>query len=85
MKMLMIGLAAVMFATVAVAQTQPVPPPPAPESPDVTQTQVAPAVEPATPEKPEVAALVWKDGKWWKGDRRATKEEIAEQQRSRPQ
>jgi hypothetical protein len=70
MKMIFAGLAAVVFAGGVAAQTvTPVePPPPAPVE------NAAPAVQPA-PEN-ETAMLTERDGKWWKGDREATREEI---------
>jgi hypothetical protein len=86
MKILVSGLAAALMTTAALAQTPPADPmssnpaatPPATPAPPA---ETAPPVATAS----NAPALVQKDGKWWNGDRKATKEEIAEYKRGNPQ
>ncbi len=87
MKILIGGLAGALMATAALAQTPPADPMtsnPA-TTPPATATPSAEVAPPATTETANAPQLVQKDGKWWNGDRKATKAEIAEYQRSRPQ
>ena len=98
MKIVITAIAGLLLAATAAAQTIAPPSPSAPETPPVTQTPVAPPAEappPAPPAEappaeaapsaqPDAPALVLKDGKWWKGDRRASKTEIAEYRRHQP-
>ena len=74
MKMLLTGIAAALMATAATAQTPPADPM-APAAPATTKTPAAPPVTtaPATPDAP---MLTEKDGKWWNGDRLASKSEV---------
>ncbi len=92
MKMLICGLAATMLSTAALAQSTP-PPPADPMAAPPASTMSSPPATPSaplTPAAPMATAetgptLVQKNGKWWNGDRKATKAEIAEYQRTHPQ
>ena len=84
MKIVITAIAGLLLAASAAAQTIAPPSPSAPETPPVTQTPVAPPAEAAPSAQPDAPALVLKDGKWWKGDRRASKAEIAEYRRDQP-
>lgn len=83
MKILIGGLAAMFLTAAAVAQPAPAPAPD-PMTPNAPVVAPTPAPE-TTPAPAAVPNLIEKDGKWWNGDRVATKEEIAEYKRSRPQ
>ena len=84
MKIVITAIAGLLLAASAAAQTIAPPSPSAPDMPPVTQTPVAPPAEAAPSAQPDAPALVLKDGKWWKGDRRASKAEIAEYRRDQP-
>ncbi len=81
MKMLLTGLAVALMASAAVAQTTTPADPAAPAA--MESAAAAPAAEPAAPAAaseaaaPSATTLAQRDGKWWNGDRRATKPEIA--------
>ena len=73
MKMLLTALAAVVMAGAAAAQTVTPTDPAAPVPMD--SMQAAPPADAAA--APGATTLVEKDGKWWNGEREATKDEIA--------
>lgn len=73
MRMLLTGLALTMMAGVAMAQTV-TPADPAQPAPMDTMASPPPA---EAPPASDATALVQRDGKWWNGDREATKDEIA--------
>ena len=76
MKIIFAGLAAFAMAGPLMAQTvTPVEPPTPP--PTENAAPAADAMAPAAPMATE-ATLTERDGKWWNGDREATKAEIAE-------
>ncbi len=76
MKILISGLAAAMMTTAAFAQTVTPADPAAPAA--MAPMEAAPAADAAAPvAAPADGMLVQKDGKWWNGDREATKTEIA--------
>ena len=86
MKMLLTGIAAALMATAATAQmSQPADPaaPPAPmgATPPADATGAPPAGAASAPAG-ETAMLTKRDGKWYSGDREATKEEVAEHKKS---
>jgi hypothetical protein len=96
MKMLIGGLAAAWMATAVLAQTPPADTPPAdpmantpatmPPASTMTPTDPVPAASEMAPAADtKVPMLVEKNGKWWNGDRLATKSEIAEYRRTKPQ
>ena len=95
MKILIAGIAAMIVATPVFAQpssaADPVPmtrpttePMTGPTTSPTTDTPSASTAAPAE-QSASAAILTQKDGKWWKGERRATKAEIAEHQRAQPQ
>lgn len=79
MKLILAGLAGLALAglsSAALTQTLP------PQNPEpAAEAMPMPPAEPPPANTSEMAdtapALVMKDGKWWNGDRRATKSEIA--------
>lgn len=74
MKILIPGVLVALMATAAVAQTVTPAEPAVPAAP----MEAAPPAEAVTPVAPVAdGVLVQKDGKWWNGDREATKTEIA--------
>ncbi|MBC7504837.1 MAG: hypothetical protein H7267_03805 [Sandarakinorhabdus sp.] len=97
MKMLIGGIAAILTASTVLAQPAPPVGPAAPAAPapfadpaaSSAPAPAAPSAEPAPPAASEQTAiapiLTERNGKWWNGDRKASKAEIAENQRNRPQ
>lgn len=73
--------AAAVMATGASAQMGPADPA-APAVGPAAGLEAAPPAEMAAP-APEAETLVKKDGKWWAGDREATKTEIAEYKKAK--
>ncbi|MFZ4689014.1 MAG: hypothetical protein ACOYLS_07240 [Polymorphobacter sp.] len=80
MKMLLTGIAAALMATAATAQT----PPADPMAPAAPTTTEAPAAPPAAEAQaaPDAPMLTEKDGKWWNGDRLASKSEVTAYKKS---
>lgn len=84
MKMLVGGLAAIFMATAALAQTAP-----PPTTDPMNSPSALPPAEATTPpasgaEAPTGPQLTQKDGKWWNGDRKATRTEIAQYKAANP-
>ena len=86
MKMLLTGAAFAFLATAATAQTvTPMDnPAAAPAAPAMTPADPAtPAAPQTSAEAPAGTMLVERDGKWWNGDKPATKSEIAAYKKAR--
>lgn len=76
MKILIPGILVALMATAAVAQTA-MPTEPAAPAAAMAPMEAAPPADAVAPAAAADAMLVQKDGKWWNGDREATKTEIA--------
>ena len=83
MKMLIGGLAAVFVATATLAQSTPPPTEPM-NSPGAVPPADTAAPGAQAAEASAAPQLVQKNGKWWNGDRKATRTEIAQYKAANP-
>lgn len=88
MKLLLSGIAAALLATGSMAQTA-TQTTPAPTEPGQTMpTNPSPSSsgtmmpEPGAPAASTAVQLEQREGKWWNGDRRATKQEIKDREKA---
>lgn len=88
MKLLLSGIAAAVLATGALAQTTTQTTPGPMESGQTVPINPSPSSsgtmtpEPGIPAASTAVQLEQRDGKWWNGDRRATKQEIKDREKA---